>query len=248
MNTATSYTPSPETLAALRAGDMDALIAASRARFGGFLYMEDGAGDGAGDGDGGDSGANEDGAGNDSAADDGATDDGENSDDPRVKRANAQAAKARVEKNELAKQLADAQAASQAQLDAIAKALGLKGEDEAPDSAKLASQVETLTGENSNLRAALLVHELAGAQNANPVALLDSNKFSATLAKLDASADDYRAQVTEAIKAAVTENAAYKLDQGSSRGGGEIDPSKREANKGERAKGIGAAIGAAYSK
>lgn len=236
----TTYALNDEARTALAAGDITALLALKRDQFGGF-FME---------GEGGDPAPADPAPADPAPADpadpaDPAEDPADDS-DPRVKRANAQAAAARVAKNEAQTALKAAQDAQQAQLDAIAKALGLKSDDDTPDAGKLTAQVTDLTGENNNLRAALLVHELAGAHNANPVALLDSNKFSAVLQKLDASADDYRDKVTEAVKAAVTENAAYRADQGSGQGGSELNPEARERAKRARPTSLGAAIGGAY--
>ena len=69
-------------------------------------------------------------------------------------------------------------------------------------------------------RAALLVHELAPEANGNPVALLDSRRFTDTLRGLDPTGDTYRDQVAQAIKDAVEANTTLRTpSQGPGRGG-----------------------------
>lgn len=134
-----------------------------------------------------------------------------------------QAAKYRTERNDLQAKLDAATKAQADQLAAIAKALGL-APDEAADPAaqvgELSGQVGTLTGTVTELRAELLVHNLAGEAQANPVALLDSRAFTTKLHGIDPTAADYREQVATAIKEAVTANANLRSKgQGPARGG-----------------------------
>jgi hypothetical protein len=249
MNT-TGYTPSPDVLAALEAGDIDALLAAQRARFAGFKMEAGGdAGDG-GDGDasGGDAGDGDGtGEGSDGIGD---GDDGDGSEDKDIAKARRQAANYRTQLRAAEKAAADAQAAQQATLDGIAKALGLKSDEGADPAAQLTeatTQVASLTDQVATLTAHLLVHELAADAGANPVALLDSQRFTTALKGLDPESDTYRADVAKAIKDAADKNAAYRTGQGSSQGGGELHPDQRERRAGQRPTGLGAAIGAAYS-
>lgn len=114
---------------------------------------------------------------------------------------------------QLEKQLADAQAAQQAQLDGIAKALGLK-DDTPPDPAALAAKVteaETRATDaekrSSDAERKLAVFLAAGAHDANPAALVDSTSFMASVADL---APTDAEKLAEAIKAAVEKNPAFK--------------------------------------
>lgn len=209
------YSPSPETLAALEAGDVEALLAASRARFGGFLRMEEGS-------DGGDAGADAGAdSGDDAGADAGDTGDAADAgadsgaEDSRVKRANAEAARYRT-----ALRAQETEVASLKETLSKLAAVFSPGADE-PDPAALTGQVETLTGRAAQLEAELLVHTIAGTNGGNPVALLDSRTFTNALHKLDASADDYADQVATAIKEAVSKNANLSsgAGQGPARGG-----------------------------
>lgn len=163
--------------------------------------------------------------------------------DPRVKRANKDAAKYRTRLRETETKLTEATAV----LDKLRKAFGGdENEDPTEQAEKAAGKVADLEAEKAALQAELLVTKLAPKHKANADALLDSRGFSTTLAGLDPADDDYEDQVAEAIKDAVAKNAAYRTGQGSSRGGSELDPDAREKNT-KRAKGLGAAIGAAYN-
>ena len=136
-----------------------------------------------------------------------------------------QAAKYRTERNELQAQLDAATKAQADQLAAIAKALGLAPDETADPAAQvgeLSGQVQTLTSTTQQLQAELLVHTLASDPtiNANAVALLDSRNFTNALHELDPNAADYREQVANAIKEAVTANANLRSKgQGPARGG-----------------------------
>lgn len=245
MNT-TTYTPNAETLAALQSGDIESLTAIKRSQFGGYL-MEDGAGDGAGDAGGGDT----DGAGDgDNSADGDGNEDDTNKaeEDARVKRANSQAAASRVALREAQTQLEE-QGKTLAALAAVFNPNGDKDADPAALAAQATAEAEALKAQVAQAKAELHVHTVAGALNANPVALLDSRSFTDVLHGLDPTADDYSTQVADAIKGAVAKNSAYSAaGQGSSSGGGELDAQQRETQKGKRAEGLGAAIGAVYAK
>lgn len=196
------------------------------------------------DGDGGDDAAdNDDGTDNDEGTDEGA--DRSNSDkddqDARIQRANRQAANYRAQLREAEKARDEANAVLQRLQKAITGEDGESGQD----AAELAQRVEALTNTVTEQQAQLLVYELAATHNANPVALLDSRSFMATLTGLDPNSDTYRTEVADAIKDAVTKNAAYRIGQGSSRGGGELDAEQRERNK-RRPASLRAAIGGHY--
>ncbi|NUO36443.1 MAG: hypothetical protein HOQ27_15440 [Dermatophilaceae bacterium] len=109
----------------------------------------------------------------------------------------------------LERQIADLQAAQQQQLDALAKALGLKSDDTPPDPAKLTEQ---LTAEQTRAREAavqLAVYRNASEHGANPDALLDSASFLRAVTDVDPT--DAKA-VGEAIKAAVEANPRLAAD------------------------------------
>lgn len=111
----------------------------------------------------------------------------------------ADLAKERDARQALEKQVTDLQTAQQTQLDAIAKALGLK-QDEPPDPAKLAEQVTTEQAKAREAAVQLAVYRNAAQAGGDPDALLDSATFLSGLAKVDPT--DAQAVAT-AIKAAV---------------------------------------------
>lgn len=251
-------TLSPEAQAALDAGDVDALLTFHRQTFGGHVMELGGdGGDTGGDNgqDGGDQGDSGDQGTGDGDQDNGDQDD--DSDDARVQRANRQAANYRTQLRETQQQLQQVQQAQEQTtgvLNALRSALGLDSgdstdgeQDPAAQVSQLTEQVQNLTTTNQQLQASLLVHELASEASANPVALLDSRRFAEQLADMDASAEDYRAQVLEAMKDAVSKNTAYRSGQGSSRGGSELNGDQREQTK-RRPAGLAAAIGGHYGK
>lgn len=192
---------------ALAAGDLDALFAIRRAQFGGWT-ME--ATDTGGDQ------STEDSA--DQTEDTTSEDAGEDT-DKRVQRANREAQRYRQELREAQTQLAAVQAAQQESatvLQALRAALtGEQGSTE-PDPAALAAEAENLRNQLAQQNAHLLVHELATDPSvaANPVALLDSRRFTDALAKIPADAPDYRDQVAQAIKDAVEANANLRANPG----------------------------------
>lgn len=109
--------------------------------------------------------------------------------------------------SELEQQLADMQAAQQSQMDALAKALGLKQDDTPPDADALAAQV---TAEQAKAREAavqLAVYRNAAANEANADALLDSASFLRSLTDVDPTNAD---AINAAIKTAVEANPLLK--------------------------------------
>lgn len=117
------------------------------------------------------------------------------------------------------------------QMDALAKAMGLKSDEEPPTPEKLAAQLaeaqrsaqaEVSAREAAEGRAQEAVRQAqreralmltAGQHDANAAALLDSRSFMETIGRLDPAADDFREQLGEAVKAAVESNSAYKAAQ-----------------------------------
>ena len=126
-----------------------------------------------------------------------------------------EAATNRAKAKEQADQMAALQQKSQAQLDGIAKALGLKPEEATPEQIMAERDAERQRAETEAARARataveLAVFRAAAAQDANGDALLDSRSFVAKLAGLDPAADGFAGQVSELIKAATEEDSRYK--------------------------------------
>lgn len=123
-----------------------------------------------------------------------------------LKEARDQAASYRIKNKELADQ-------SQATLDAIAKALGLKQDD---DPAKVAEEKsKELDATKGLLRSAtveLAVIRAAAKQGASPEALVDSRAFMNKLSGLDPAAEDFAEKLEAAIKAAVEANPTLKVE------------------------------------
>jgi hypothetical protein len=92
---------------------------------------------------------------------------------------------------------------SKAQLDAIAKALGLKSD---ADPAELQKQLDARASEARQARLELAVHRAARAAGADADALLDSRSFLAALADVDLASAGAADKVAEAVKAAVKAN------------------------------------------
>jgi hypothetical protein len=96
-------------------------------------------------------------------------------------------------------------------MDAIAKALGLKGDDDPAKAAQTAADerdaaktvAKNLSVENAVLR-------MAVKHGADPESLTDSRSFMRQLEAIDPAADDFAEKVGEAIKAALEVNPALK--------------------------------------
>lgn len=119
----------------------------------------------------------------------------------------ADLAKERDARQALQKQVADMQAAQQAQMDAFATALGVKKEDAPPAPEELAAQIES---EKANARTAnlkLAVFEAAPRHEANASRLLDSASFLASIKDVDPS--DAEA-IGKAITSAIEADAIFK--------------------------------------
>lgn len=130
----------------------------------------------------------------------------------------ANLAKERDKRQELEQTVSEMQTAHQAQMDALAKAFGIKPDDEPPDPAKLAEQITAAQGETAAEKdradaaeRALAVFKRAldpqAGLNANPIALLDSNTFLTSLNGVDHTDTE---KLDEAIKAAVEVNPLLK--------------------------------------
>ena len=96
-------------------------------------------------------------------------------------------------------------------MDAIAKALGLKGDDDPAKAAQTAAEErEAAKAVAKNLAVENAVLRMAAKQGANPDALTDSRSFMRQLEAIDPAADDFAARVETAIKTAVEANPTLK--------------------------------------
>lgn len=113
--------------------------------------------------------------------------------------------------------------ALEATRDAIAKALGLKPDDDPVKAAQTAAdQRDAALQEAKATKIENAVLRSATKHGANPEALTDSRTFMAKLADMDPAADDFATQVDEAIKKAVEDNPLLKLEIPAPRSGGPV--------------------------
>lgn len=124
----------------------------------------------------------------------------------------ADLAKERDKRQELETKLSEFETTQQQQMDAIAKALGLK-EDTPPDPEALTAQVQAEQARAREAAVQLAVYRNAAANEANPDLLLDSASFLRTLAEVDPTDTNAVASV---IKAAVEANPLFKVSPGTS--------------------------------
>lgn len=108
---------------------------------------------------------------------------------------------------ELEQRLAEMETAQQSQMDAIAKALGLKSDDTPPDPEALTAQVQAEQAKARESAVQLAVYRNAAANEANPDLLLDSASFLRSVSEVDPTDG---AAVSAAIKAAVEANPVFK--------------------------------------
>lgn len=119
----------------------------------------------------------------------------------------ADLAKERDKRQELEGKLTEFQTTQQRQMDAIAKALGLKQDDAPPDPATLTAQITEAQEQAREAAVQLAVYRNAAANEANADALLDSASFLRSLATVDPTNAE---AVNAAISAAVTANPLLK--------------------------------------
>lgn len=108
---------------------------------------------------------------------------------------------------ELETRLTEMQTAQQQQMDALAKALGLKSDDTPPDPEKLTQEVGAAQEQARVAQRELAVYRLAGTHEANANELLDSASFLASIKDVDPTD---QAAMDAAIKAAVESNPKFK--------------------------------------
>ena len=92
----------------------------------------------------------------------------------------------------------------------IGKALGLVKDDETPDPAKLTEQLTATQAQARQAAIELAVYKAAGKHSGDPVAILDSRAFLASVQALDPNGSDFTSAVDAAIKAAVEGNPKLK--------------------------------------
>lgn len=92
----------------------------------------------------------------------------------------------------------------------IGKALGLVKDDETPDPAKLTEQLTATQAQARQAAVELAVYKAAGKHSGDPVAILDSRAFLASVTDLDPNGSDFNTAVNAAIKAAVDGNPKLK--------------------------------------
>lgn len=122
----------------------------------------------------------------------------------------ADLAKERDKRQELEGKLTEFQTTQQQQMDAIAKALGLKPDDTPPDADALAQQIATEQANTREAQRLLAVYRNAGTHEANADELLDSASFLRTIADIDPTDAD---AIGDAIKSAVESNPKFKASQ-----------------------------------
>lgn len=116
----------------------------------------------------------------------------------------------RDKRQQLEQKVNDLTTAQQAQMDAIAKALGLKTDDP-PDAEKLAAQVAEEQGRARDAQVQLAIYRNAGTAEANADLLVDSSSFRTATKDVDPTD---AAAMTTAIKAFVDANPAFKVAPG----------------------------------
>ena len=114
-------------------------------------------------------------------------------------------------------QAKEIQSKSQAQLDAIAKALGFKEDDAPPNPEVLQRTLSEREAHVSGLEQTLADRDkeiaawrAAAKQGVNTLALLDSRSFLSDIAQLDHTADDFTTRLDAAVKTAVTNNPVLR--------------------------------------
>jgi hypothetical protein len=126
----------------------------------------------------------------------------------------ADLAKERDKRQALETTVTDMQTKQQEQMDALAKALGLKADDAPPDPTKLAEQITAEQSKTTDAEARatsaerqLAVFKAAPALDANAVTLLDSTAFLDSIKDVDHADTD---ALGEAIKKAVERDDRFK--------------------------------------
>jgi hypothetical protein len=133
-----------------------------------------------------------------------------------IRELRSESAASRTKAKEQADALAAFQATHQTQLDGIARALGLKPEDATPEQLMAARDAANADrdAERARARAAqveLAAYRAAAISGADPVKLLDSRAFVATLDGLDPSSDGFAQTVADRVATAIESNPSWRL-------------------------------------
>ncbi|WP_435110171.1 hypothetical protein [Nocardiopsis synnemataformans] len=141
-------------------------------------------------------------------------------DEAYVKKLRDEAASRRATAKELETKLSETEKRQQAQMDAIAKALGLKEDDSPPDPEQLTKQLTAAQEqaqqremELRTLRVERAAEKAAREHGADVDTLLDSRSFATKLSDLDPTADDFAATVSDLVKTTVDSNPKYRVAQ-----------------------------------
>jgi len=127
-----------------------------------------------------------------------------------VKKLREEAAERRTTAKELEDKLDASEKRQQAQMDAIAKALGLKQEDTPPDPDELTRKLAASQAEARRGQVELAVYHAAGAHEARADLLLDSRSFMRAAEGLDPTAADFNDRLSKAITDQVEANDRFK--------------------------------------
>ncbi|WP_053619627.1 hypothetical protein [Nocardiopsis sp. NRRL B-16309] len=137
-----------------------------------------------------------------------------------VKKLREENAENRVKAKEAVEARTAAEQRQQAQMDAIAKALGLKDDDAPPDPEKLTAQLTETAKERDATQAELrtmrverAAEKAAREHGADVDTLLDSRSFANKLAGLDPTDSGFSEAVSDLVRATVDSNPKYKAAQ-----------------------------------
>ncbi|QVJ03055.1 hypothetical protein KGD82_13555 [Nocardiopsis eucommiae] len=141
-------------------------------------------------------------------------------DEAYVKKLRDENAAQRVKAREEAEARTAAEERQQAQLDAIAQALGLKDADQPPTVDELTAQLTAAQQQAAERDAAYrqltverAAERAAREHGADVDTLLDSRSFAQKLSDLDPSAEDFADAVSGLVKQTVEDNPKYRLAQ-----------------------------------
>lgn len=251
-----AYTPGTSVVDITAPGGIEALLAFHRATFG-DARMDAGDDGGSGSGDTGNGAGNSAGAqgagstnstaagGGTDAGTDQAKNDGTLPDDPIALKAEIERLRRENASSRVNAKTQAADEARQQLVNELGKALGLVKDDGAtPTAEQLTAQVTQAQQAARQSAVELAVYKAAGTHQGDPNALLDSRAFLAKVADLDPAAADFQTKVSDAIKAAVTENP--KLKAAPVAGASSVDHAGGSGERRTQPSSLEAATAAAY--
>ena len=204
-----------------------------------YPIIAGGSGEGGGDGDANDEGGDEgksEGEGDQEPGSGRAGDDDEAGDDASsddVKALRKEISKLRKENAKRRTASRDAKKAkesTEAKLKAIAKALGVEGDDE-PDVDALREQLAKTSSEMKSLKIERALNRAAKKYGADPEALADSRSFMAEAGDLDPDDDEFADSLAGLVETAVKNNPKLKASQAPGKSGGEFSDSSDDGKK-----------------